>query len=384
MKIKSMIHYSFIQAVFWMFFCCCYGFAVFYLEKKGFSALQIGFIIAVFGLLGTGGQSLFASLVDKGKISLKLSSITILILFLTSSILLFLIPNKLIQIIGFGLCIFCVNSLLPLINRAAFVFGDEDAINYGIARGLGSLSYAAMSFILGILTLKMGEKIIPLMIIILCIAMLLLFVKFPSVALKVEITNERKAFPIRKYLSFMIIWIAFILLLSAHNLENTFLLQICERAGGNSSTLGTALAVAAVCELPVMFACAFLLKKFSAINLMIIAAFGFLIRTVAYLFSVNLVILYIAQVLQFMAFAVYASVSVYYAQNEMSEEDKTSGQSFMGSCQTIGSVIGSLFGGFLLQRSGILSSLLFCTILCAAGAILSIISLSFRKTLTYN
>lgn len=48
----------------------------------------------------------------------------------------------------------------------------------------------------------------------------------------------------------------------SHNLINTYLINIIEKAGGNSSDMGISLSIAAALELPAMAGFSFLVKKF--------------------------------------------------------------------------------------------------------------------------
>ena len=49
------------------------------------------------------------------------------------------------------------------------------------------------------------------------------------------------------------------------------------------------------------------------------------------------------------SFAIFANASVYFSDEEMSEEDKATGQSFMTNTLVIGQIIGNLLGGALIE-----------------------------------
>ena len=64
------------------------------------------------------------------------------------------------------------------------------------------------------------------------------------------------------------------------------------------------------------------------------------------------------------AFALYIPASVYYVNETMAPRDKFKGQAVMTATNTLGGVIGSLLGGFLLDHSGSLSRSLSAALRC--------------------
>lgn len=375
---KTMIKYCTVQGLFWMLFCSCYGYITFYLLGQGFAAGEIGFITAAFGVLGALLQPVFGRLVDKGKCNWKILAIILFVLMTINGTLLCFIKIKILQGILFGLTMVSLNSSMPLINRAGFICETEDQkINFGVARGIGSLSYAVLSLILGRLTLIFGGITVPVSIVIVAALMIiaLLFLPYGKVA---EVESDGMASSIdligmvKKYPEFFIIWISCILQMAFHNLSGTYLIQICERAGGTSQTMGIALAIAAVLELPIMFCFTIINKHISAKRLLLISGITFVIKAVGYVASVNIPILFITQFTQILSFAVYASASVYYAEEAVSPEDKTTAQSFMSNSQTVGSVLGSVVGGILIQNTNLNITLLAGVGIAVVGAILAI------------
>ncbi len=144
-----MIKYTFLQGDYCALYCACYAFVTYFLLEQGFSVSGIGIITATFGFISAILQPVLGQLTDKDKFSWKQISICLMLLILICSCLLLFVPSVLIKAILFGCILSFIGGSLPLINNASFLCQTEDQkINFGIARGVGSLCYAIASFIL--------------------------------------------------------------------------------------------------------------------------------------------------------------------------------------------------------------------------------------------
>ena len=176
--------------------------------------------------------------------------------------------------------------------------------------------------------------------------------------------------------------VASMLMLTAHNILNTYLLQIIQSFGGSSSQLGIALAIQAIVEVPVLFSFSKLLKRFRARSLMLVAAFGFALKALLYALSVSVLMVYMIQFTQMISFAIFASASVFYTAEVIAEEDQTTGQAFMTSMMTAGSVIGSLIGGWILELRGVRAMLSVNVLIAALGVAFAFVSVRHKSRST--
>ena len=78
----------------------------------------------------------------------------------------------------------------------------------------------------------------------------------------------------------------------------------------------------------------------------------------------------IAAVMQMGSFAIYIPASVYYVNEVMEERDKFKGQALMTGTNTLGGVIGSLLGGFLIDQAGVSVMNLAGLVMAVSGAVL--------------
>lgn len=361
-----------------MLFCSCYGYITFYLERQGFTTGEIGIITAIFGIGGALVQPVLGRLEDTGRVGWKKLTMLVLAGNIVAGILIPIVQIRILKGILFGFTQLCTTSIMPLINRAGFACQTStEKINFGIARGIGSLSYAILSLILGRLTVIISDVCVPLATAIVAIFLEIAVSLMPNGENHVQkesIETERTSLlsALKKYPDFFIIWIACILQMTFHNLSSTFLMKICEQAGGDSGTMGIALAIAAVLELPFMFCFTLINKHISSKKLLLISGIAFVIKGILYILSRNIGILFIAQSVQCVSFAVYASASVYYAEEAVDSDFKTTAQAFMGNSQTIGSVIGCFVGGVLIQKMSLQFALITGTIIVGVGVLISI------------
>lgn len=387
------IKYCILQGLYWTLFCAGGGFVTAYLVEIGVEAAAVGTMTALFCGASALLQPVLGRKADKGgKWEWNNQLFVLYGLVLLCNVGLLLQRNHLLSCILFGIIILCMNCAMPFVNGAGFYYENRGIpVNFGIARGMGSLSYAVLSFFLGSLMEQMGIQAVSGAGLILSIISILALLMFPSgdevgvskntskelELSEMETREKNKAISfgafVKKYPAFMCTLVGFSLLLMFHNLANTYLLQMIKRVGGSSSELGVTLSIAAALELPIMFAFSILAKKFPIRKLLIFSGIMFSFKSVAYLLATNVMGIYLTQLLQPFSYAVFASASVYYAQELMDEENKLRGQSLVTSAITLGAVFGNLIGGFVLQLSGVITMLYVGVAMAVLGAIVVLV-----------
>lgn len=382
---KTNIKYSLLQASYWMLYCIGFGYVTYYLQSFNYSAGEIGIVTAVFGLLAAVIQTRIGQIADKStkwnwkKLLLLLGTVTLILVVVMG-----ITTQKLAVGVLFGCFLILVSSMMPLMNAACFYYQNRGiSMDFGKARGFGSLSYALISLVLGRLTASFGT--VPVIItgvadtaLLLAVTLSLSYVKTEPVQADASAESpeaHRSGNFLKKYPAFVIMLIGLVLLLTFHNALCTYMLQIVENAGGNSSNMGTALSIAAVTEIPVMFAFAYIIKKFRASSLLFVCGAGYIVRCIFLLNASSVWMVYAAQLLQFITFALYASASVYYTNETMEESDKVTGQALMSGVATVGSVIGNLIGGWAIELSGIALMLEIMLVFTIIGTILVAVSI---------
>ena len=148
------------------------------------------------------------------------------------------------------------------------------------------------------------------------------------------------------------------------------MIQIITNVGGTSADLGRLLAIAAITEIPVMFLFSIIVKHVKSSVLLIISGIFFALKAFGYFAARNIALMTVAAVMQMGSFALYIPASVYYVNEVMEEQDKFKGQALMTGTNTLGGMIGSLLGGFLIDHAGVAVMNLAGLIMAVSGAVL--------------
>ncbi len=414
---KVNLEYKALHGFYWMLYCLTTGYTTVLLLSHGFSSSVIGIIAAVSSILAAVGQLAVGNLTDKcSRVTWK--NIYLMIGALEGAALAVLAVFKgtaIVNAICFPLFTILMYLQMPLVNSAVFHYTSRGLkVDFGSARGMGSLTYAFISFVAGQLIVRMGESVIIYLSILVTAGMLLDVFVMPcakdaplSRAAKNADEAEVSAASAPasagsgtdtaaaggspqddsasgksignilgfagRYPDFMLVLAGSILLMSFHNIGHTYMIQIMEAVGGNSATMGTAFSIEAIMELPVMFGFYKLIKKVSADNLMIVAGAAFTLKALTYLLASSVTALYLAQILQMFSNAIFILASVYYADKKMAPEDKVTGQSYMTASISIGAVLGNFLGGQVLNAAGLHLMLLFSFLMAAAGTLIVVI-----------
>lgn len=369
----------FVQILYWMLFCTVYSYSTFYLKQAGHKSGSIGVIIAIASILSITIQPFLGSFADKGGPK-QLKRIIISILLLGASLMMITgVFNQIrwLMTVLYLMTITLVVTLQPLIN--AFVMTriiESKHLNFGITRAFGSLSFAVQSSLLGVLIGLFSAQVVPFMgvvIFLLCAFSVLILQVDDKSHLALRHTDDVKlkqdAF-FKKYPTFIMILLGVSLFYAFHTMANIYLIQIVQNVNGNELQFGRALTIAAMSELPVMLGFGFLLRKFDCSKLFILSGVFFFIKSILMAFATNISILYVAQGFQLLSFALYVPASVSYIHDRMSEFDKVKGQSHLVASTTFGGVIGSIGGGFVIERFGVHEMLLSGVLLAGLGMVL--------------
>lgn len=403
MKISINTKYIILQGLFWMIFCIGMGFMSLYLLDEGVSNFAIGIMSASFGVISAILQPVLGRICDRdAKFSWKNMSIICAAVFAIVCFLMLFFGGPVFSIIAIGMMTLIANLIMPFVNSALFYYTNGgEYINFGIARGTGSIMYAVLSFITGNLAAIYGTKVVPALGIAVALFFIFILCSMPydlnkdtaklSEINRVKYTNDetnnlnanRKngGHFIKENKIFLLMLLGFILLSSTHNITCNFGLQIIQNLGGDSTNLGITMALQALVEVPVLFCFALLIKKLSSVKLLSIAAIGYVLKATGFYLSSSVNMIYITQFTQMLSFALFASASVYYTEDMVDEKDRTTGQALMAGAIVAGNVVGSAVGGFVLDAFGVKNMLFVNIILGIIGACIALIAARYSEKL---
>lgn len=174
------------------------------------------------------------------------------------------LPTILVMVLYISLCclIAAVVTVISMICKNYIKSGEY--LDFGVSRGLGSLSYATTVAVLGPLIEMFDASVIGWMHLISSIALLLLLNTMPDSDI-VEEDNEDKTdssvFGLFKNKVFVLILFAIAFEFAASTSLSTYLVNIVTDLGGTTSLYGVAVFAMAASELPFMAITHTLLKK---------------------------------------------------------------------------------------------------------------------------
>lgn len=387
MENKSLdIRYACIHGFYWMICCAMTGYASVFLLDKGFNNAMIGIVLSVSNILAVVGQPAVASYMDKAtKLTLRMLVSLILVAIIVLSLVLSFISNTsplllLLVIVVFTLML----TMQPFINSLTFAFEKQGIhINFGLARGIGSVAYAVISLILGNIVAVFSPHILPYFYVGLSMCALAFVYTFYLPGHKDEIVHEKrqeehvqlsmKQF-IQKYKTFMFLLVATVFLFFDHSIINNFFIQVVNHIGGNSADMGNAIFLAAVLELPTMALFTKIQKKVGCRQMMMVSAVFFSVKHILTYFAANMFMIYVAQVMQMLAYAVFIPASVYYVSQLVDAHDMNKGQALVTGAMTLASVFASLAGGVLLDALGVSKVLMIGAIVSVMGTVFMFMS----------
>ena len=389
--------YCLLQGSYYGVNCAVIGYASVFLLERGMSPAGIGALIAAGNVLSAVLQPMAAGIADRsGRVTLK----QMIRLAAAAGAILSLLVGvfgslKLIAPLYMALAMIA-NLEMPLVNAVSVYFSNRGyRINFGLARGIGSLTYAAFSYGLGLLAGMFGAGLIPWASMALYAAVFAccgLFSMKPgttkveeqaggggnAAAGSISAPADTAARPRRRepnffsrYRTFTLTLAGVVMLFAFHNITCTYMIRMMERFGGGSEEMGLALAVAAVCELPTMLLFSRLARSFRVSTLLAASAAGYVVKSLLLLAAWDVNMILAAQVFQAFSFALFIPASVAFTDQVMRAGDKIKGQAYMTAASTLGSVAGNLSGGIVLDASGV-SAMLVLACAFALGGLMTV------------
>lgn len=401
------LYYGIITATYSVGYVTMSAFSSLFLKDIGLDDGDIGMLLAIASLVSVLIQPKVGSLIDRNpKISTKgvLLLLSIMVSILGISIVFLARSDIAVTTALYGISVMLLMLGQPFINALGM-----DAINYGypinfgIGRGMGSLGYALGSAAFGSISVMYGPRSVPVAFSCSFLA-LCLFIYFYPVKKNVFIDNENKSasnnnslkyaedtdsinkseksqFLIRyKRLGIMLFGLIFVYF--SHALINTFTLQIVQSKSGDSADMGTATAIAAICELVTVIIFPFYLKHFKLNNLLRISCVFFTLKIFTSFLVPDMMTFFLIQGLQMFGWGIMSIGIVYYANEFVGENDKAQAQAYAGMAYTISSVLASFLGGNIIDWVGVDSMLQIGSAVALIGTIVVWVTVKDLKVKT--
>ncbi|MFR7590647.1 MAG: MFS transporter [Longibaculum sp.] len=374
--------YNVLHILFWLSYLSIYGYVAVFLQYRGLSNTDIGIVTGAGAIFSIFLSPFVSSLLTKIK-SLTIKKLTFILYILMFGLFMCLtflsLPVVLIMIFYIGLLSLVV-SIVPFLSMICMDYLKAGQyINFGLSRGLGSVSYAAGAVLVGQLIDFINPTVIGYVHFISSILLLVLLFSMPDYKIEENNQQENKSNVltiIKNYKTFFIILVAFSFMFSASTSLSTYLINIVKNLGGNTSLYGIAIFCMAASEMPVMSITHRLLKKYNAETLILVASGFYILRNFTICLAPSLPILLIGMMLQGFSYGLFTATITYYVNDYLKQEDQMMGQTMIGMMSTgLGSAIGNIFGGVLQDALGLGSMLIFSGAMTLIGFVIMFITL---------
>ena len=383
-KRSAQAYFTVIQVLYWVAIGMTFSFASLYMQSRGVPNGQIGFVLAAAYVLSALLQPVIAAIMDHWEIPLARGVIAIYGIATAFALALYFLPlSGFLLMALLSVTFSLVSALQPSVNSLARVLENlEMPVNFGAARGTGSLVYAICMAITGRLLQQVSPMFLPISYaVLMTVSILLLLVHRPIMSGRLQIrAADAGGFPpVREYPLFWVFLLSVVCLSMGEGFHSAFLLQIMQNVGGDSATTGLAMGVCASVEFFAMLGYSRASRKFGVNRLMIVCAWAWILKAFLMFAAKSPAAIYGAYLLQFITYAVYIPGSIEFVSKLLPERSFLKGQSLTVSFYTVGCVLASFFGGMMLDRIGVKPSLAILVGIMSAGAVLMTVAAFPRK-----
>ncbi len=366
--------HAILQSAYWMSTCINYAFAEVFLSAYGLTSTQIGIALATAHVAAAVLQPVIGSILDRNRKLNARQAITLMaVIAIVFAVGDWLGSGPAVVAVFFVALSTMTIAILPLINSIAFDYIDNgEKLNFSIARGIASLSYALLVIVFGKLAEYNVDYLLPGYILI-NIGMIASLRMFKSQPVRVIAENKQAGGVfelLKKQWRFGLMLLGFTLMFVVHQIIFTYMLRIVQEVGGGVSERSTAIMISTVLEIPIMLLFTRIEKRIPCYRLLMIAACVFTLKDIILILPLGIWGVYFAQFLQFGCYALMIPGITYYVNDIMDDTDKIKGQALVSSAMSISSVAGCLGGGVLMDNVGVHTTLIIGVAISAIGTLL--------------
>lgn len=381
------IHYAMLHITYWCVMAAATLYVVPLLRAKGLTESQIGVTLSVkyvASILSQIGISYFADRYQR-VITLKRILTALCMLCLPMTLYFYFSEGsflKSIVMLAFFGC--CVNGATAYINAIATRFTDAGrTVCYSYARGLGSIAWGIASVVISYIVDNTHVEIILVVQAVMTVAMMIAIGALEPVPQTVKEEKGEKedhshsyGYLFRHYPGFVFFLLSSMLLFMGYTLQTVFLVDIITNVGGGNLELGYVEMVQSVCELLPAVLYVLIAKKLSTANILRLSAVSGFLMIFCVMIAQNVWHVIFLQIFDILGFGMYWPVSVEYVYQTIDKNDWTKGQALISACSLgAGGIIGSLFGGTVMQYAGINGLLRISTVLALIGVAFMMIAM---------
>ncbi|MCM8709924.1 MFS transporter [Clostridium sp. SYSU_GA19001] len=344
---------------------CFFPFLTFYFQQKGFSYTQIGIALAFYSIAGVIAQPVWGFITDK-YLNKKTSLMTAMLLS-SLTIYIFIIAEGFYFIIISMILVLCFqSSVMPLSDAYTYeIIEQHKEIQYGKIRLMGSLGYGVTTLCIGqaVKVIGINSAFILFSVVMFLGALIVISIKFKGKSIHEKIDTSDIA-DIIKNNKFSIFLIMVIIVNISFGCNNSYITILIQNTGGDVSKLGLLWFVMAISEIPILFLGNKLLKKFSDLNLFILAIIFFALRFFLDSISYSYIFVIAIQVIHSLTYPLFLIASLNYLNRTVHQKMKTTAMTMYFASCGIGTFLGNIAGGMLLEHITIFTLFKLISFIC--------------------
>lgn len=362
------------QMTYWAAAAGVMSFASAFLLAKGFPASQVGVLLAAGNLLSCALQPVLADRADRARGNVLVGMVVGLtgLSMACFAALLFLPLPRAVFGLFYLLGIFTFDAMMPLMNAICVCCNNSGkTVNYGFCRGIGSLAFSGAALLIGEVIAHWGADWMLWIVLALLTGNILITLGYPKLE---KGSGEAKAAAeccsigvfFLRYKWYCASLLGVMLLAMFHAMTENYLIEVVRPLGGDSGSVGVALFIATLIEMPVLLGFDRVRKHISDHWLLKYSGLAFLLKAALLYLAPSVTAIYGIQLLQAVSYAFLSPTQVYYANEKIAPADMVKGQAFITASYTLGCALGNFAGGQLLEFFS-LSAMLFSGIVMAAA-----------------
>ena len=374
------LRYNLLHIFYFFSICSINGFTAVFLQNKGMSNTLVGLAMGIGSVLSIAIAPVFSSVLEniKGITIKKLILIVYSVQYAVYLAMAFLNLPVFVILPTYMVMMSSVIAVTPLLSMICMNYASKGYdIDFGTARGFGSLSYAIGAVLLGQISKIWTPDYLALAFLASGLCMFLVLFSMPDSDIQVmdEKNPDSKKknrssifYVIKTYKVFFLFLLGFGIVYAGVSALGTYLVNIVTSLGGDTSLYGIALFCMAASELPVMAATGKLIKKFGSERLIAIAAVFYLFRNFTICLAPSIPILLIGMMCQGASYGLFTAVITNYVGSHLPERHGFAGQNLISIMSTgLGTSSGSILGGVLIDVFGFTGLKLFALALTVIG-----------------
>lgn len=393
--------YAAIQSIYWMLYSAAGIYVAVFLLDKGYSNTSIGTIIAVGSAFAILFQAVITNITDRVAKVTNLMMIKMLIaaLYIMVGLVLLIGEKSTALTIAYIGLIVIHTAMHPFVNALSFTLEETGhRVSYGLGRSMASLFAGILCFLMGYLVAWFSPDIILYVALInLTLMTIVVFAtdhhykKGLAVAVSQK-QSEAAAETVRtismgEFFSsnkmFVVMSLGIAGLFFGNVIVENFTIQIVEGIGGNTEEMGFVIFLMSILEMPAMLGFTKLKEHFSYVFLIRVAVIFFTAKIVIMFLAQSMVVFYLAQLCQILGYGLLFPVFVSFIDHIMEKGEALRGQAVFTAAITVGNILGSIFGGMILDAYDSHILLMVGSAVSACGTILiaAMIKTIFSKQL---